>query len=191
MMAERTKSLKKDTVLQTVWIIVWGILALALAILLVLELASEMGGEDVVVNEQVTVASALVSADNQIHSNLVSGRIANRSAKGITVESLRVTVRGRDGAERIVRVEQFVIPAHSVYILDQRFDSGTYFETVERVEITVDGETRLLDNVSENDRSVFGGGTLLYAAFLVPVVWLLVRASKKRYYLFQESKMVA
>lgn len=191
MMEERTKNLKKDTILQTVWIVVWGIFALALACLLVLELVLEMGGEDVVVNEQVTVASALVSADNQIHSNLVSGRIANRSAKGITVESLRVTARGRDGAERIVRVENFVIPARSVYILDQRFDSGTYFESVERVEITVDGETRLLDNVSENERSLFSGATLLYAAFLVPVVWLLVRASKKRYYLFQESKMVA
>ncbi len=191
MMAERTNSLKKDTILQTVWIVVWGILALALVCLLVLELASEMGGEDIVVNEQVTVASALVSSDNQIHSNLVSGRIANRSAKGITIERLRVTVRGRDGAERIVKVEQIVIPARSVYILDQRFDSGTYFESVERVEITVDGETRTLDNISENERSLFGGATLLCAALLVPVVWLLVRASKKRYYLFQESKMVA
>lgn len=190
MMAERTNNLKKATILQTVWIVVWGILALALAFLLVLELVTEMGGEDITVNEQVTVASALVSSDNQIHSNLVSGRIANRSGKGVTLESLRVTVRGRDGTERIVRVEQIVIPARSVYILDQRFDSGTYFETVERVEITVDGETRTLDNISENERSLFGGATLLYAALLVPVVWLLVRASKKRYYLFQESKMV-
>lgn len=190
MMTERTNGLKKDAILQTVWIVLWGILALALACLLVLELASEMGGEEIAVNEEVTVASALISSDNQLHSSLVSGRIANRSAKGITIETLRVTVRARNGAERIVRVEQIVIPARSVYILDERFESGAYFESVERVEITVDGETRMLDNVSENGRSIFDGATLLYAALLVPVVWLLIRASKKRYYVFEESKIV-
>lgn len=191
MTAERKNSLKRDTVLQTAWIVFWGTLALVLAFFLMLELVSGMGGEEITVNEQVTVASAVVSSENGIYSNLVSGRIANRSSKSVTLEAIRVTVRGGDGAERVVRVGQVVIPARSVYIIDESFDSGSHYETVSRVEITLDGETRTLDNVSENERSLFGGATLLYAALLVPVVWLLVRASKKRYYLFQESKTVA
>ena len=190
MTAERKNSLKKDTVLQTVWVVLWGALSLVLAFLLVLELASGMGGEEIVVNEEITVASAIVSSETGIYSNLVSGRIVNRSSRNITVKQIAVTVRGQDGAERIVRIGPTVIPARSVYIIDESFDSGTKFDTVARVEIS-DGEVRTLDNISENARPLFGGATLLYAALLVPAVWLLVRASKKRYYLFQESKMLS
>ena len=189
-MTAEKNTLKRDAILQTLQICLWGLLTLVLAVLLVLEVASELGGEEITVQETVTVSSSRLTPYDSLYSSHITGRIVNRSGKGVTVETMRLVVRAADGAERTVVVDRFVIPARSTYIVDQRFDGGSLFDTVVRVELTVDGETLTLVNVAENERTLFGGAPLLYAALLVPAVWMLVRASKKRYYIFQESKMV-
>lgn len=187
-------NLKKDAAVQTVLICLWSLLALALAVLIVLEAATALGDNDLTVQEQLTVASytnSPVGAQNKVYSNILSGRLANRSDKGMTVEAMRVWLRGADGAERVVEVESFVIPARSTYILEKRFDSGNAYEGIARIEVKVNGETSTLVNISAADRSPISVGTVIYAALLVPVVFLLVRSAKKRYYVYQESKLVA
>ena len=187
------RELKKDAILQTAMICLWGLLALVLAVLIVLETVSALESDDFEVQEQLTVSSytnSPATAEAKVYSNILSGRLINRSGKGLTVEKMRVWLRGLDGAERVLEIEGFVVPARSTYILEKRFDSGSAYESVTRIEVLANGETKTLTNVSAADRSPISVGTLLYAALLVPVVFLLVRASKKRYYIYQESKML-
>ncbi len=187
-------NLKKDAAVQTVLICLWSLLALALAVLIVLEAVTVLGNDDLTVQEQITVSSysnSPANAQNKVYSNIVSGRLANRSGKGMTVETMRIWLRGAEGAERVVEVESFVIPARSTYILEKRFESGSPYDSITRMEVEVNGETLTLTNISAADRSPISVGTVIYAVLLVPVVFLLVRASKKRYYVYQESKLVA
>lgn len=193
MTTEKKRSLKKDALVQTLLICLWGLLTLALAFLLVLEIVTVTSEDGVVVQEKIEVSPSSLSpanVPNKVYSNHITGMLANRTEKSITVECVRVWVRGMDGAETLVVLDGFVIPERSTTFLDKRFEKGTPYDTVTRVEVSVNGVSESLMNVSTAEQSPVNSATLLYAALLVPLVWLLVRASKKRYYIFQESKMV-
>ena len=185
---------QKATLLQTLLLVLWSLTTAALAVLLVLEVAATLKTETLVVKEPIEVTSSSLSpmgVMGKTYSSQVTGVIFNTSSRAIRVENLRITVKA-EGAEHVVELETFLIPARSSHSVEASFVSGHAYYAVDRISLEYDGEREVLSNlVSENGWEKSGVALMLYAVLLVPSTWLLVTAAKKRYYLFQEAKMQA
>ena len=185
---------QKATLLQTLLLVLWSLTTAALAVLLVLEVAATLKTETLVVKEPIKVTSSSLSpmgVMGKTYSSQVTGVIFNTSSRAIRVENLRITVKA-EGAEHVVELETFLIPARSSHSVEASFVSGHAYYAVDRISLEYDGEREVLSNlVSENGWEKSGVALMLYAVLLVPSTWLLVTAAKKRYYLFQEAKMQA
>lgn len=185
---------QKATLVQTLLVVLWSLTTVTLAVLLVLEVATSLKTETLVVKEPITVTSSSLmpmGSEYKKYSSQVTGVIFNTSSRAIRVENLRITVIA-DGAEHIVELETFLIPARSSHTVNASFVSSYAYYAVDRISLEYDGERETLSNlVSENGWEKNGAALMLYAVLLVPSTWLLVVAGKKRYYLFQEAKMRA
>ena len=189
---KKTQNNKKTTILQNVWVILWSLVTLTLVVLLVLEAFTAFKTDTLTVKESITVTSSSLSpigSEEKEYSSQITGVIFNTSSRAIRVEKMRITVSA-GGAERMVEIGPFLIPARSSYSVEASFVSGYAYYAVDRVSAEYDGETETLSNlVTGGALEKSGAALMLYAVLLVPSVWLLVGASKKRYYLFQEAKM--
>ena len=179
------KSLKKDCLLKNLQIVLWALLALLFATLLLLECIPAAGSTGVTVKESVTVSSALINKTQQNYTSAISGVLFNPTDDVITVERVTVTVKGEE-AGREVELEGFVLPPRTGQELYESWESLDSFTRVTRVAVTVDGDTVALSNAN---RAVEQGPVVVLGVLLAFAVFLLVRAAKGRYYLWQESKL--
>ena len=185
---------KFQTVLQTVFICVFGALSLLFAVLLILEGISTARRDAVVVKEPVTVSSSVVEViddDHKVYSVQTVGRLHNQTQNAVRVENLKV-VLDADGEQKVLSFDTFLIPAYSDQAIVDSFESEQDYTTVKWLEATVDGEPMVIPNLAVRAASAATGTVMaIYAMLLVAVVWLLIIAAKKRYYLFQEAKTQA
>ena len=78
------------------------------------------------------------------------------------------------------------MPARTTREFSQTFEGQTPYDRVSEVGVTVGGVEELLLNSTES-RSTVSGVAVFYVALLALFLYLLVRAVKGRYYLYQES----
>lgn len=182
---------KKQAILQTVLICLWGALSLLLAVLLILEGVSMARRDAVVMKDPVTVNSSVLSVVNEtyrIYSVQTEGKLHNQTQNAVRVENLKV-ILDADGEEKVLSFDTFLIPAYSDQAIRHSFESERNYTTVKWVEATVDGEAVVIPNLAVREASAATSGVMaIYAALLVCFIWLLIIAAKKRYYLFQEAK---
>ena len=180
----RTVSLK-DRLIQSVQIVIFGLLSLALTVFLILEMIPSQK-KGLQVKEELHVASFAIDATGVRFVSSLNGIVKNTSDAPLEVASVRVTV-SNGKIRREVELEGFVLPPRCEQDLTLDFECDVAVNTVVRVEADVNGSTVTLEN--RNADVIVSGALIFYAVLLIPSVLLLVRASKVRYYLYQESKL--
>ena len=176
---------KRDCILKDLQILLWGILAILFALLLVLESVSFEKEDGITVKESIAVSSALINKNQQNYTSAISGILYNPTDDVIRVESVSITVKGGD-ALREVELGGFLLPPRTQKELYTTWEGFDNFTRVTRVAIRVDGENVVLANVAPSNA---GGGFVIPLLLLAIAVFLLIRAVKGRYYLWQESQM--
>ena len=177
----------KERLLQDVKIAIFGILAVVLIVLTVLELMPQ-GGLGLEIKEAVRVSSASLSpfdAEVRDYQTSVTGMLSNPTDATVKVESIRVRIAFGDNT-REVAIGGFEMPARTTREFSQTFEGQTPYDRVSEVGVTVGGVEELLLNSTES-RSTVSGVAVFYVALLALFLYLLVRAVKGRYYLYQES----
>lgn len=177
----------KERLLQDVKIAIFGILTVALIVLTVLELMpqGEIGLE---VKEAVRVSSASLSpfdAEVKDYQTSVTGMLSNPTDAAIKIDAIHIKVQGGDAVRDVV-IEGFEMPARTDREFSQTFEGQTPYDRVSEVKVTVGGAENVLLNQPES-HSPISGVAVFYLALLALSVYLLVRAAKGRYYLYQES----
>lgn len=175
----------KDRLIQSVQIVIFGLLTLALTVLTVLELipAKTKGLQ---VKECFEVASFAVDSTGVRFISSLHGSFQNDSGETLAVED--VTVLLSDGKiRREVSLDDFTLPARREQTFELNFEGDLAVNTVVRIEASVNGERTVLEN--QGATGGVGGVPILYLVLLIPSVLLCVRAVRVRYYLWQESQL--
>lgn len=182
------KKNKKDCLLVTLQLAVFGILALLLLVLTVTELIPD-SSQGLEVRQPIKVSSSSLSpigAEIKDYHSQVAGSLFNPTDETVTVDSVNVTVS--DGKnEKVVTVEGFTLPARTEREITASFEGQISFDRVTEVSVVRGAETDLLPNQTASAFDV-SGIVIFYAVLLVIAVLLTVRAAKVRYYLYQETK---
>lgn len=175
----------KDQILKDVQIVLWGIVAILCAVLLILESIPVAKAGTISVKERITVSSALINKAQQTYTSAVSGRVYNPSDETVRVDRINITVKG-DSAGREVEVEGFSLPPRTEREIYASWEGLDSFSKVTRVSATVEGDTQVITNANQSAEK---GPVVVFFCILVLAVFLLIRAAKGRYYLWQESKL--
>ena len=183
-------TLKKPTLsarlLSDLQIAVWAILALFLVILLILETRPTPNQSDLTVSEPITVNSSIIDVHTQRYSTTVRGSLYNPTNEPVTIDSVTVSVITDDKGYRVVEFDGFVLHPRMAEEITHTFTGGTEYQRVSRVAVTVNGEERVIVNTTNRQASI-SGAVIFFLILLVPVLLLLTRAIKIRYYLYQEK----
>jgi hypothetical protein len=189
MTTERTNQVSvKTKLLQDAQILLWAVLALVLVLLAILELATAGNTDGLQVKETINASSSLISVTDKNYLCAVDGILYNPTDDKITVEKLTVTVVD-DKNTHVVEFEGFSVLPRTSHELATTWTDRKGYDTVKEIRATVDGEDRIL--VNADAKTPVSGGLIFYAVLLAVVAFLLVRASKIRYYLWQEERMSA
>lgn len=170
-------------VLQDLQILVWGLLATVLTVFFVLELWPQKN-IGLKIADSVEVSSSLVRADGGLYSMELSGKILNTSGQTVEAESVLVCI-GDGKNEKEVELGALSFPPRTEKELSFFGTETTAYDRVLEVSVTVDGERYTLSNITTS--SLISGLAIFYLVLLVPVIFLLVRSIKIRYYMYQES----
>ncbi len=168
-------------------IAIWAFLALCLVILLILETRPTPNASDLSVSEPITVSSSMIDVHTKRYSTTVRGSLYNPTNSPVTIDKVTVSVMTEDKGYRVVEFEGFVLHPRMAEEITQSFTGGTVYQKVSRVSVTVNGEERVIINTTNRQASV-RGAAIFFLVLLIPVVLLLIRASKIRYYLYQEKR---
>ena len=174
--------MKKETVAQTVKIVIFSILFLLLSVFSILALTPERS--NVQVRETFTVSSSLVSKESGTYLLEMTGTLRNKTGSPIVVDRVSVRVSGIDGqfstAEPI-----FLAPRADAEVLI-RAESDRSSSAVTGVWLTSDGDEIMLRNPAVTD--LFGYAFLPILLALLFLL-LLIHAVIVRVYMAQEAKL--
>lgn len=177
----------KDRLMQTVQIVIFGLLALVLTVLAVLELIPAQT-KGLQVKDRLEVASFAVDSTGLRFVSSLHGSFQNQSNETVVVEEIHLLLSNGE-IRREVDLEGLVLPARCEEEVELNFECDVDVNTVVRIEAKVNGESVILENKSEH-QSV-GGFSVFYLVLIIPSVLLCIRAAKVRYYLYQESRLTA
>ncbi len=174
--------MKKETVAQTVKIVIFSILFLLLSVFSILALTPERS--NVQVRETFTVSSSLVSKESGTYLLEVTGTLRNKTGSPIVVDRVSVRVSGIDGqfstAEPI-----FLAPRADAEVLI-RAESDRSSSAVTGVWLTSGDDEIMLRNPAVTD--LFGYAFLPILLALLFLL-LLIHAVIVRVYMAQEAKL--
>ena len=174
--------MKKETVAQTVKIVIFSILFLLLSVFSILALTPERS--NVQVRETFTVSSSLVSKESGTYLLEVTGTLRNKTGSPIVVDRVTVRVSGIDGqfstAEPI-----FLAPRADAEVLI-RAESDRSSSAVTGVWLTSGDDEIMLRNPAVTD--LFGYAFLPILLALLFLL-LLIHAVIVRVYMAQEAKL--
>ena len=177
----------KERLLQDIKIAIFGILAVVLIVLTVLELMPNEG-LGLEVKEAVKVSSASLSpfdAEVKDYQISVTGMLSNPTDAAVKIDAIHIKVQG-GSAVRDVVIEGFELPARTDREFSQVFEEQVFYDRVSEVKVTIGGAEEVLLNQPES-HSPISGVVVFYLVCLALLVYLLIRAAKGRYYLYQES----
>ena len=174
--------MKKETVAQTVKIVIFSILFLLLAGFSILALTPERS--NVQVRETFTVSSSVVSKEKGTYLLEVTGTLRNKTGSPIVVDRVSVRVSGIDGqfstAEPI-----FLAPRADAEVII-RAESDRSSSAVTGVWLTSGDDETMLRNPAVTD--LFGYAFLPILLALLFLL-LLIHAVIVRVYMAQEAKL--
>ena len=142
---------------------------------------------ELTVSEPITVGSSMIDVHTKRYSTTVRGSLYNPTNDPVTIEKVTVSVMTEDQGYRVIEFEGFVLHPRMAEEITHTFTGGTEYHKVSRVSVTVNGEERVIVNMSNQQASI-NGAVIFFLVLLVPVALLLIRASKIRYYLYQEKR---
>ena len=175
----------KNRILQTVLIAIFAICTLCSAFVSIL--ACIPTSTDVEICETIHASAAPLSAGlNPSYEVDVSGALRNTTGKTIVVERLEIPLHTESGdVSKTIVIEGINIPPRSTeYLpLTREILDGDY-ETVGEITATFGGETVFLRNPAEVSLTL----SLVPIAITLVFAFLLVRACKVRYYMYQEDQ---
>ena len=177
---------KKELILQDLQILLWGLLTLVLAVLMILEMIPTISVGALEIGEPIKVSSSLISVSEKNYVSAISGSIFNSSDDPVRIEGVTVVV-GDGKTEKTIEMDGFLLPPRTEEELSAGWTGDIQFDRILSVTATVNGEACALSNADATGGT--GGVAIFYLVLLLPVVWMLVRASKIRYYLYQETKL--
>ena len=175
----------KQTHLQDLKVAICSILLLVLLFLTAMELLTQEKAE-LTVKEPITVSSAITDTASRTYENILKGRLLNESTKTITVDSVTVTVKNRDGSKEIKLDQSFLLPAHAEQEISASTLEPTAYTDVESVTARVNGTVCSLSNAP---RRTVGGVALILIALLLVAGYVLYRTILTRYYMYMEAKL--
>ena len=182
------KNTSKDRLLTNLQIAVFGLLSLLLLVLTVMEFLPEKS-HGVTVRQSITVSSSSLSpieAEIKDYHSQIGGSLFNPTDQTIAVDSVSVTVS--DGKnEKTVTVEGFTLPARTEREITASFEGQICFDRVIETSVSCGGTSDVLPNQTASSFRI-GGIVIFYLVLLAVAVLLTVRATKVRYYLYQEEK---
>ncbi len=175
---------KTERILQDAKIALLGILTLLFIVVTVIEAFFASAG-DIGVEEPITVSSALISKGGTSYTSSIMGVLVNNGETAIKVDRITVTVDG--GRTETVNLETptLILPRNTERIY-YTWESRTAYDRVLDVEVTVNGEVQAIYNLP-NQSGILPVVVCLVLAALSG--WLLSRAVRVRYYMWQELKM--
>ena len=174
----------KDRLIQSVQIVVFGLLALALTVLAMLELIPTQT-KGLQVKERIEVASFAVDSTGRRFVSSVHGSFKNNSNATVEIEKVHLLL-SNGKIRKEIDLDGFTLPARCEQDVELNFECDVDVNTVVRIEATVNGERTVLENRSE--AQTVNGFFVVYLVLLIPAVLLCIRAAKVRYYLYQESR---
>ena len=172
----------KETVFQTVKIVLFSILFLFSAVFFVLALVPER--TDVEIRREFTASSSGLSGTDENYMVEVTGTLRNKTSKPVMVEYVSVRVAGMN--EAIVTDEPLLLQPRTDAEIILRTTSGEPVSEVGTVSVSIGGKTVALRNPAVND--TFGYAffpLMLTLSFLL----LLLNAVTVRVYMAQEKNL--
>ncbi|MBE6589422.1 MAG: hypothetical protein E7643_04515 [Ruminococcaceae bacterium] len=162
----------------------------ALAVLfLVLSILTLFTGnvDGLFVKEPITASASSLDASGERSLVQLRGILFNEGDERLTVEKVRLTLRHENATEKR-ELDGFVIEARTAYDVFYEWSSPVPFDSVDAVELVIDGEATRLSNSEQSPLSL---ETLIFLSCAVVAVIFAVFFGKKRYYVYQEEKMCA
>ncbi|MBR7098306.1 MAG: hypothetical protein IKC59_02735 [Clostridia bacterium] len=173
-----------NRILQTALIVVFAICTLFSAFISVL--ACIPIATDVEIRETVKASASKLSAEtDSLYQIEVSGALKNTTDAPIAVERLEIVLQaGKNDPELLCVIENIEIPARAtVTVAKSEFVSLPY-DKIGGITATVNGESIYLRNPAQTSPTV----ALIPLALTAVFTFLLVRACKVRYYMYQEDR---
>ena len=174
--------MKKETVAQTVKIVIFSILFLLLSVFSILALTPERS--NVQVRETFTISSSLVSKESGTYLLEVTGTLRNKTGSPIVVDRVTVRVSGIDG--QFSTAEPILLAPRADAEVLIRAESDRSSSAVTGVWLTSGDDEIMLRNPAVTD--LFGYAFLPILLALLFLL-LLIHAVIVRVYMAQEAKL--
>ena len=179
-------SLRRDSRLQMVKIVVCAALALLFLALSILELVAA-APDAVTVQEEFTVSSSLIRAGSDRYLCQINGRLLNEGDEGIVIERVTVTV-AKGSAQQDVVLEGLALPPRTGQYFYHSWEDTRGFDRVLRLSVTVNGQDDVLINAQNN--TGVSGLLVFYLILLAVAVFFLVREWRIYGYVQEEKRML-
>ena len=174
----------KNRLIQTVLVAVLAICTLGSAFVSIL--ACMPNSTDVEIRETIHASASRLSAGlNPDYQVDIMGELRNTTEKTIVVERLEIPLQTEAGdASTTVVLENIIIPARATQILPSASEiMDNAYVKVGEITATIGGEEVFLRNPAEVSLTA----SLIPLAITCVLGFLLVRACKTRYYMYQED----
>lgn len=174
----------RNRILQTALIVVFALCTLFLAFISVL--ACLPATTDVEIRETVKASASKLSAGtDSIYQIEVSGALKNTTDSPITVERLEIVLQaGKDDPDVLCVMENIEIPARATVTVAKSELVLAPYNKINGITATVNGESLYLRNPAQTSPTL----ALIPLALTAVFAFLLVRACKVRYYMYQEDR---
>ncbi len=174
---------------KTAYKIGFGVSALLALLCLILCVVTLFTGtvEGIFVREPVSVSASLLDATRTQYGVQVRGLLFNEGGERVHVDALKLVVRHGNKSETRT-LEGFDVEARSAKDLFYEWTSETAYDSVDAVELVIDGEGMRLSNAAPSFLSL---DTLLFLTGCVIFAFLAVFFAKKTYYISCEEKLLA
>ena len=172
----------KRTVLQTVKIAVFSLLALVFIVFSVLALLPERTAVEV--RSAFTASSSVLSIEDGTYQTVVSGKLRNTSSAPVMVD--RVTVRLAGLADPLVTDGPILLRPRTDTDVTFRLEDGRSYDAVSAVSVTEGGEEIALRNPAVSDAFAYAFLPILLALVFLA---LAVHAVIVRVYMAQEKRL--
>ncbi len=138
------------------------------------------------VKEPITVSSSAVTAEEgSTYVVQVRGRLHNESDREISVEGVELLLR-HEGTSATETFDGFDVDARVTHDLFYEWTSPVPFDSVDAVELILDGEGHRLSN---EESSILSTDTVLFLIIALLCALFAVFFAKKRYYVYEEEQM--